>query len=51
MIFEMALVIMSIAFNTSCLLGDNWMWFEIGVRDFVMERAIDTIVYTGKAFS
>jgi len=27
--------------------GDNWMWLEIGVREFVMERAIDTVVYTG----
>ena len=27
--------------------GGNWMFFENGVRDFVVERALDIVVYTG----
>ena len=27
--------------------GGNWMYFEIGVRDFAVERSLDLVVYTG----
>ena len=27
--------------------GGNWMYFEIGVRDFAVARALDLVVYTG----
>ena len=27
--------------------GGNWMYFENGVRDFVVERQMDIVVYTG----
>ena len=27
--------------------GGNWMYFENGVRDFVVERQMDVVVYTG----
>ena len=33
----------------SCYKGGNWMYFETGVRDFVVERNIDAIVYTGNS--
>ena len=28
--------------------GGNWMYFEGGVRDFVVERQMDIVVYTGE---
>ena len=28
-------------------LGGNWMYFENGCRDFVVDRQLDLVVYTG----
>ena len=33
--------------NTNFPLGGNWMYFENGVRDFVTDRKLDLVVYTG----
>ena len=29
------------------VLGGNWMYFEIGCRDFAVEKSLDLVVYTG----
>ena len=34
-------------FLTEFYAGGNWMYFENGLRDFVTERKIDLVVYTG----
>ena len=31
--------------------GGNWMWFEIGLRDFAVDRGLDLEVYTGTEVS
>lgn len=33
--------------NKTIIEGGNWMYFEIGVRDFAVARSLDLVVYTG----